>query len=209
MDLLIRNGRVIDPANGLDAPGDVLIQAGTVARVGPRLDAPPGAETVDVGGRVIAPGFIDIHVHLREPGQEYKETIATGTRAAAAGGFTAVACMANTQPVNDTRAVTDYILAEARARGVVRLRVRPPAQERQIEGESLEAAGLLLQGDPGLELGRHAEAGAEVAGDGLIERLGVVGQERGHAEHAPILRPAGGGSDSPRGWESSARRRPR
>ena len=65
---------------------------------------------------MIAPGFIDIHVHLREPGQEYKETIATGTRAAAAGGFTAVACMANTEPVNDTRAVTDYILAEARAR---------------------------------------------------------------------------------------------
>jgi dihydroorotase len=103
MDLLIRNGRVVDPANDLDAPGDVLIQGGRVARVGPRLEAPPGAETVDAGGRVIAPGFIDIHVHLREPGQEYKETIASGTReAAAAGGFTAVACMATTQPVNDT-----------------------------------------------------------------------------------------------------------
>src|SRR5262245_40065080 len=112
MDLLIRNGRVVDPANGLDAPGDVLIQGGRIARVGPGLLAPPGTETVDVGGRVVAPGFIDIHVHLREPGQEYKETIATGTLAAVAGGFTTVACMANIQPVNDTRAVTDYILAE-------------------------------------------------------------------------------------------------
>src|SRR5262245_52181772 len=121
MDLLIRNGRVIDPANGVDAPGDVLIQAGRVARVGPRLAAQAGTDTVDAEGRVVAPGLIDIHVHLREPGQEYKETIASGTRAAAAGGFTAVACMANTQPVNDTRAVTDYVLAEARARGAVRV----------------------------------------------------------------------------------------
>ena len=68
MDLLIRNGRVIDPANGLDAPGDVLVQAGRVARVGPHIEAPAGTETIDAGGRVVAPGFIDIHVHLREPG---------------------------------------------------------------------------------------------------------------------------------------------
>jgi dihydroorotase len=144
MDLLIRNGRVIDPANGVDAPGDVLVQAGRIARVGPRLEAPPGTETVDAGGRVIAPGLIDIHVHLREPGQEYKETIATGTRAAAAGGFTAVACMANTQPVNDTRAVTDYILAEARARGVVR--VYPiGAVTRGLGGREMAELGELAE----------------------------------------------------------------
>src|SRR5262245_27773062 len=136
MDLLIRNGRVVDPANGLDAPGDVLMQAGRVVRVGPGLPASPGVETVDVGGRVIAPGFIDIHVHLREPGQEYKETIATGTRAAAAGGFTAVCCMANTSPVNDNGAVTDYILAKARAEGAVR--VYPiGAVSRGLKGEEL------------------------------------------------------------------------
>jgi dihydroorotase len=144
MDLLIRNGRVVDPANGLDAPGDVLIQAGRVARVGPRLDAPAGTETIDAGGRVVAPGFIDIHVHLREPGQEYKETIASGTRAAAAGGFAAVACMANTQPVNDTRAVTDYILAEARTRGVVR--VYPiGAVTRGLAGRDLAELGELAE----------------------------------------------------------------
>jgi dihydroorotase len=144
MDLLIRNGRVVDPANGLDAPGDVLIQAGRVVRVGSRLAAPPDTETVDAEGRVVAPGLIDIHVHLREPGQEYKETIASGTRAAAAGGFTAVACMANTQPVNDTRAVTDYVLAEARARGVVR--VYPiGAVTRGLAGRELAELGELAE----------------------------------------------------------------
>src|ERR1700752_4935089 len=109
MDLLIRNGRVVDPANGVDAPGDVLVQDGRIARVGPGLDAPAGTEVVDAGGRVIAPGLIDIHVHLREPGQEYKETIATGTAAAAAGGFTAVAAMPNTIPVNDTADITRWM----------------------------------------------------------------------------------------------------
>src|SRR5207245_5028019 len=93
----------------------VLIAHGKIERVGKRLEAPAGAEVVDAARKIVCPGFIDIHVHLREPGHEYKETIATGTRAAAAGGFTAVACMANTSPVNDNRAVTDYILATARA----------------------------------------------------------------------------------------------
>src|SRR5881296_3674665 len=100
---------------------DVLIADGKIERVGARLPVPAGAEVVDAAGKIVCPGFIDIHVHLREPGHEYKETVATGTRAAAAGGFTAVACMANTTPVNDNRAVTDYILATARADGVVRV----------------------------------------------------------------------------------------
>jgi dihydroorotase len=113
MDLLIRNGRVVDPANGLDVPGDVLIQTGRVARVGPRLEAPAGIDTVDAGGRVVAPGFIDIHVHLREPGQEHKETVATGAASAVAGGFTAVACMPNTDPVNDHAGITQFILKKA------------------------------------------------------------------------------------------------
>ncbi|HXG03777.1 MAG TPA: dihydroorotase [Candidatus Binatia bacterium] len=119
--LLIRNGRVIDPANRMDAVADVLIEGGVVRRVGPRLAAPADAQVVDATGKVVCPGFIDLHVHLREPGYEYKETIATGTRAAAAGGFTAVCCMANTQPVNDNGAVTEYILDRARAEGCVRV----------------------------------------------------------------------------------------
>jgi dihydroorotase len=144
MNLLIRGGRVIDPANGVDGPADVLIEDGLVSRVGPRLDAPRTTPTLDAGGRVVAPGFVDIHVHLREPGYEYKETIATGTRAAAAGGFTAVACMANTSPVNDTRAVTDYIVAQARVEGVVR--VYPiGAVTRRLEGRELAELGELAE----------------------------------------------------------------
>jgi dihydroorotase len=144
MNLLIRNGRVIDPANALDGWADVLILDGVVSQVGPGLAAPPGTPTVDAGGRVVAPGFLDVHVHLREPGHEYKETVATGTRAAAAGGFTGVACMANTDPVNDTRAVTDLICARARAEGVVR--VYPiGAVTRGLRGTELAELGELAE----------------------------------------------------------------
>ncbi len=133
MSLLIKNGRVLDPASGLDGVQDVLVADGRIAKVGKGLEPANGAEVVDAAGKVVCPGFIDIHVHLREPGYEYKETVATGTRAAAAGGFTAVCCMANTFPVNDNRAVTDYILAKARVEGVVR--VYPiGAVTRNLEG---------------------------------------------------------------------------
>jgi dihydroorotase len=133
--LLIRNGRVIDPANGVDAVQDVLVTDGAIARVGRNLAA-QGARVIDARDRVVCPGFIDIHVHLREPGFEYKETVATGTRAAAAGGFTAVAAMANTSPVNDNGAVTDYVLAKARSEGVVR--VHPiGAVTKNLEGKEL------------------------------------------------------------------------
>ncbi|MBU2549417.1 MAG: dihydroorotase [Proteobacteria bacterium] len=121
MRLLIRGGRVVDPGQGLDAPRDVLIEDGRVAGL---LDPGRGAgETavIEAAGRVVCPGLIDMHVHLREPGQEYKETIATGTAAAVAGGYTAVACMPNTIPVNDNRSVTEYILQQARAAGLARV----------------------------------------------------------------------------------------
>ena len=136
MSLLLRGGRVIDPANNVDAVQDVLIADGKIERLGRSLEAPAGAEVVDANGKIVCPGFIDIHVHLREPGYEYKETVATGTRAAAAGGFTAVCCMANTNPVNDNGAVTDYILAKAKVEGVVR--VYPiGAVTRGLRGEEL------------------------------------------------------------------------
>ncbi len=144
MSLLVKNGRVIDPANTTDGVQDVLIAHGKIERVGKRLEAPAGAEVVDAARKIVCPGFIDIHVHLREPGHEYKETIATGTRAAAAGGFTAVACMANTSPVNDNRAVTDYILATARADGTVR--VHPiGAVTRGLRGEELAELAELAE----------------------------------------------------------------
>jgi dihydroorotase len=144
MTLLIRGGRVIDPANSVDAVQDLLVEDGTIARVGAALAAPQGATVLDAAGMWVCPGFIDMHVHLREPGQEYKETVASGTRAAAAGGFTAVCCMANTQPVNDTRAVTDYILAKARSEGVVR--VYPiGAVTRGLEGKELAELAELAE----------------------------------------------------------------
>ena len=144
MSLLIRHGRVVDPASSVDAVQDVLITDGVIERVGPRLPVPPGADVLDATGRVVCPGFIDIHVHLREPGYEYKETIASGTRAAAAGGFTAVCCMANTNPVNDNGAVTDYIRAKARVEGVVR--VHPiGAVTRGLRGEALAELAELAE----------------------------------------------------------------
>jgi dihydroorotase len=152
MSLLIRNGRVVDPAGGTDAVADVLIVDGRIQKVGRGLKAPAGTELIDATGKVVCPGFIDMHVHLREPGFEYKETIASGTRAAAAGGFTAVACMANTFPVNDNRAVTDYILARAKVEGVVR--VYPiGAVTRNLEGRQLA------------ELAEQAEAGCVAFSD--------------------------------------------
>ena len=142
--LFIRGGRVIDPAASIDAVQDVLIEHGKIARVASRLTAPPGATEIDAAGKWVCPGFIDMHVHLREPGHEYKETVATGTRAAAAGGFTAVCCMANTQPVNDNRAVTDYIRAKAESEGVVR--VYPiGAVTRGLEGKELAELAELAE----------------------------------------------------------------
>lgn len=121
MNLIIKNGRVIDPASGLDEVRDIIIEGGVIAGVGATKAKTAGYTVIDASGKVVAPGLIDIHVHLREPGFEYKETIRSGTEAAAAGGFTAVACMPNTKPVNDNRAVTDYIVRKGRDEGVVRV----------------------------------------------------------------------------------------
>jgi dihydroorotase len=121
MKRLLKGGRVIDPANGIDGVRDILIDGDRIARVGADLPADDAA-VVDIGdGLVICPGFIDMHVHLREPGQEHKETVATGTAAAVAGGFTAVACMPNTNPVNDDANVTTYILDKARQANLARV----------------------------------------------------------------------------------------
>ncbi|HXV36730.1 MAG TPA: amidohydrolase family protein, partial [Myxococcota bacterium] len=108
----IRGARILDPAAQRDETGDLLIESGVIAAVGAAFDARDtrDAERIDAQGAWVAPAFIDLHSHLREPGQEYKEDIASGGRSAVAGGFAAVACMANTQPVNDDPAMTDYII---------------------------------------------------------------------------------------------------
>ncbi len=117
MSVLIKNGRVIDPGR-INGPADVLIENGTIAAVGSGLKAPAGATVIDATGKWVLPGFVDLHVHFREPGFEYKETIATGAAAAVAGGFTSVCCMPNTQPVNDNQSITEFILDKAKAAGL-------------------------------------------------------------------------------------------
>jgi dihydroorotase len=118
--ILIRGGRVIDPASNFDGTADVLLLDGKVTAVGVNL-AREGAEVLDAAGCVVAPGFVDLHVHLREPGREDVETIATGARAAAAGGFTSVCAMPNTDPVTDNQAAVGFIVSQARRAGTARV----------------------------------------------------------------------------------------
>jgi dihydroorotase len=158
MTIVIKNGRVIDPANGLDEPKDLLIQKGRIkALESPgniSFDTGEKPSIIDAKGCVVSPGLIDMHVHFREPGFEYKETITSGCQSAAAGGFTSVAVMPNTNPVNDTRAVTEHILSLARAEGIIN--VYPIAAITQkLEGErlsemaDLKDAGAIAFSDDG------------------------------------------------------------
>src|SRR5437764_2089513 len=151
--LLIKNGRVIDPAAGLDAPADVLVEDGRIAAVRPGISA-GDAETLDAAGAIVAPGFIDMHVHLREPGIEHAETIETGSRAAAAGGFTSICCMPNTQPVNDNATVTSYICAQAKRFAAVNVYpigsiTKNSAGEELAAIASMKQAGAVAISDDG------------------------------------------------------------
>lgn len=122
MNILIKNGHIIDPANKIEGKFDLLVADGKIAKLGaPGSLQSNGAQVIDTAGKLVVPGLIDMHVHLREPGYEYKETIATGTAAAKAGGFTAVCCMPNTNPVNDSRPVTEFILSQAAKDGAARV----------------------------------------------------------------------------------------
>ncbi len=153
--LLIRNGRIIDPANRVDQQGDLLVQDGCIAEPGGTL--PADVREIDAAGCWVVPGLIDMHVHLREPGEEYKEDILSGTRAAAAGGFTGVACMPNTKPVNDCRAVTLMIL---------QLAVKGDARVYPVGAISKNSDGTSLA-----EIGEMRQAGiVAVSDDGLPVR---------------------------------------
>ena len=142
--LLIKNGRVIDPASGHDGVADVWIEDGVTKGIGTNLTATVGAEVIDATGLIVAPGFIDMHVHLREPGFEHAETIESGSRAAAAGGFTSVCPMPNTKPVNDNATVTSYMIEKARRHAIVN--VFPiGAITKGSAGEELAAIGSMKQ----------------------------------------------------------------
>jgi len=155
---LFRNARIIDPARGMDTEADLLIRNGSLLEIRPHLqvstDGLKDLQEIDVSGKWIVPGLIDMHVHLREPGQEYKETIASGTAAAVAGGFVAVAAMPNTNPVNDSAAVTEFILARARQEGSCRV-LPVGAISRGLAGDNLadygdlQEAGVVAVSDDG------------------------------------------------------------
>ncbi len=153
MRIVIHGGTVIDPANNLEAARDLLIEDGLIRAIdkpGSFFDV--GEAGIDANGLIVAPGFIDMHVHLREPGYEYKETVLTGAQSAVAGGFTAVACMANTNPVNDNGSVTRYIIEKAQEANLAR--VFP-----------IGALSKRLQGEELAEIGEMVEAGAVAISD--------------------------------------------
>lgn len=151
--LILKNGRIVDPANGLDRTADLAIEDGVIREIAQDLDT-TGAEIFDASGLIVAPGFIDMHVHLREPGSEYSETIETGSRAAAAGGFTSICCMPNTQPVNDSPTVTHYILERARQKAPVNVYpigaiTKGSAGEELASIASMQKAGIVAISDDG------------------------------------------------------------
>ncbi len=141
MTLLIQGGHVIDPGR-VNGVADVLIENGTISAVGPSLKAPAGATVIQARGQLVLPGFVDLHVHFREPGFEYKETIRSGTAAAVAGGFTTVCAMPNTNPVNDNQAVTEFMLERAKAAGNAHL-YPIGAITKKSEGKELAEIGDL------------------------------------------------------------------
>ncbi|MCD4653824.1 dihydroorotase [bacterium] len=134
-NLILKNGRIIDPVNSMDTIGDILIHDGKIAEIGKKIKAPEKTPEIDLSGKWCIPGLVDMHVHLREPGREDRETILTGCQAAVAGGFTAIACMPNTQPVNDCQVVTRFILEKAKNTPA---KVYPIAAiTRNLEGKNL------------------------------------------------------------------------
>ncbi len=152
MTLLIKNGRLIDPIEKRDGTFDVFCSEGKVEKIGRNLSMTAVDQVIEARGWVVSPGFIDLHTHLREPGFEYKETIRTGTEAAAAGGFTSILCMANTHPVNDNAVITQFIVKKAKDEGIVN--VYPVGAISQgLEGKALA------------EIGRMAEAGIVAISD--------------------------------------------
>jgi dihydroorotase len=196
-DLLIRGGRVIDPSRGTDDLADVLLRDGRIAAVGRNIPAEPGVSVLDAAGKVVAPGLIDIHVHLREPGFEHAETIATGAMAAAAGGFTAVCAMPNTDPVTDSQATVGFVLRQAARAG--KARVYPIAAvsvgqmgEQLTEFGELVAAGAVAVSDDGKpvassHLMRTALEYAKTFGIAVADHCEDLSLARGGAMHEGLI----------------------
>jgi len=157
MKLLLTGARIIDPAQKINSISDILLEGGKIAKIGADLLQPENsrdAEIIELAGMIVTPGLIDMHTHLREPGQEYKETIATGTRAAVAGGFTSIACMPNTDPVNDNRSITEFIKRKAMEANLANVYPignisRNCAGQQLTEFWDLKEAGVVALSDDG------------------------------------------------------------
>ena len=195
--LLLAGGRIVDPSQGMDAVGDLLIVDGRIASVGGRITGPDGVRTIDCSGSVVAPGLIDVHVHLREPGREDVETVATGAHSAAAGGFTAVAAMPNTKPVTDNQATVGFVKRQGEAAGFARVYPYGAISVGQM-GETLAefgemvAAGAVAVSDDGKpvensHLMRTALEYAQTFGIPVVEHCEVMSLAHGGSMHEGII----------------------
>ena len=186
--MIIKGGRVIDPSVGVDMVGDVLIKDGKVAGVEADITPPEGAQVIDATGMVVSPGFIDLHCHLRDPGQEYKETIASGTRAGAKGGFTTLCAMPNTEPTMHTRATVEYVLEKARNEGVTRVLPIGCVTKRSAGTELAEMAELAEAGCIGFSDDGHPVADSNIMRQALSYASGLGLPIINHCETPDLFR---------------------
>ena len=187
-NILITGGRIINPAQGLDWVGDLLISDGLIKGVERSIEPPDNAQIVDADGMVVCPGFIDIHCHLRDPGLEYKETIASGTRAAAKGGFTTICAMPNTEPTMHTRATVEYVLQKARSEGVVRVLPIGCVTKRSAGVELAEMAELAEAGCIGFSDDGHPVADSNIMRQALSYASGLGLPIINHCETPDLFR---------------------
>ena len=186
--IVIKDGRIIDPSVGMDMVGDVLIEDGKVVRVDADIASPEGAHLIDAKGMVVSPGFVDLHCHLRDPGLEYKETIASGTRAAAKGGFTTVCAMPNTEPTMHTRATVEYVIEKARTEGAVRVLPIGCVTKRSAGAELAEMAELAEAGCIGFSDDGHPVADSNIMRQALSYASGLGLPIINHCETPDLFR---------------------
>ena len=186
--MVIKGGRVIDPSEGVDVIGDVLIEDGKIVRVEGSIVVPEGTQVIDATGMVVSPGFVDLHCHLRDPGLEYKETIASGTRAAAKGGFTTVCAMPNTEPTMHTRATVEYVMEKARTEGAVRVLPIGCVTKRSAGAELSEMAELAEAGCIGFSDDGHPVADSNIMRQALSYASGLGLPIINHCETPDLFR---------------------
>ena len=197
--ILVQGGRIVDPSQGIDEVADLLVQEGVVRGMEGQIDPPDGATTIDATGLVVCPGFVDLHCHLREPGFEYKETIATGTRAAARGGYTTVCAMPNTDPVIDSRAIVDFVHRKGREDGVARVLTIGAVTKGSKGGELAEMGELAEAGVVGFSDDGHPVADSNIMRHALSysSSLGLP-----VINHCEVLELSAGGAMN-EGWVSN------